>query len=260
MKHILTICLSLFSLSLTAQTAEGLFTKMLETMKAHQSLSYSADLRIVYAGAMDTSRTKALVHLLRDSRDTVWGGMIWIGEDGKRETYSFYDLERTYIVMSQIKRARKEHPQKGNPGLSLAYRSTLLYPFLQPAMMQQSAASYKWSLLPETNIAGRAAYAVQLEGRRPWDGQLSTQIYYLDKNTYFPLAIAERTPYSNNTFQHSLLLLSGYEFDKASKAQFAASQIPADFTIDVREKQVPKIDPQQVRPAAEWPLPGTRRR
>jgi outer membrane lipoprotein-sorting protein len=258
MKRLLILIAVLLPSAINAQTAADLFTKMLTAMKAHQSLSYTADLRVVYAGAMDTSRTKALVHLLREQRDTLWGGMFWIGEDAKKETYSFYNLSSTYTVMSQIRRAKKETPLKGNVGLSIVYRSVLLYPFLQPGQM--SPDRFTMSQSADATVSGKPCYVLKLEGKRLPDGQVSIQTFYLDKTDYFPLMILEQVPFSNNSYQYNILRLSNHEYDRASAAQFAAVQIPAGYTIDEREKKVPQIDPkEQVRPANQWPLPGSRR-
>ena len=201
------------------QSPETLLKQMAKTFKQHQSLSYSADFRIKYADSKDTSHTEATVHLLRDASDTVWGGMVWIGEGAKFETYAFYDLDKRYVVMNAI--------------------------------------GYEASLLNETTVNGKPCYVVKLSRQQAGTTALTSRTYYLNKEDHFPLMITEETPV-NGKYQYSIFTFTSYSFDKVGREQFSPKQIPISYKVDSRDRELPKGAQPQVRPRREWPLPGNR--
>lgn len=240
------------------QSPEALLKQMAETFKQHQSLSYTADFAIKYADSKDTSYTQATVHMLRDARDTVWGGMVWIGEGAKFETYAFYDLDKRYVVMNQIGKVWKERPRKNDMGLSIVYRYMIFQPFLQPQLVEQMYTGYEASLLNETTVNGKPCHVVKLSKQQSGTNALTSRTYYLNKEDHFPLMITEETPV-NGKYQYSIFTFTSYSFDKAGREQFSPKQIPISYKVDSRDRELPKGAQPQVRPRGEWPLPGNRR-
>ena len=178
-------------------------------MKSHQSLSYNADLRIKYPDRQDTSYADGTVHMMRDERDTIWGGMVWAGEGKKYETYAFYDLNRRYVVQNTIHRVVIDKARKGDLGLSMIYTSLLGVPFLQ-SVNTRSNPIEKATLQPETII--------------------------INKADYFPLMIKK----SETGGQSTVLSITSYQFDKIGPDKFSPSQVPASYRVDNREREVPK--------------------
>lgn len=235
MKQLLFLLLFLSCFCAHAQeSANDILAKMAAAMKSHQSLSYNADLRIKYPDRQDTSYADGTVHMMRDERDTIWGGMVWAGEGKKYETYAFYDLNRRYVVQNTIHRVVIDKARKGDLGLSMIYTSLLGVPFLQ-SVNTRSNPIEKATLQPETIISGKSCYVVEVT-TFTGNSSVRNETWYINKADYFPLMIKK----SETGGQSTVLSITSYQFDKIGPDKFSPSQVPASYRVDNREREVPK--------------------
>jgi hypothetical protein len=223
--------------------------KMLERMEQHESLSYTATYEIS-ANTPGKQKVSGLVHLYRDEQDKAFGGMVWLSEGIKYDTYSFYDLKKRYVVLNAIHKAWMEKMPKNNSmGLSMQADKLIDVPFLRTKYWSTTYKEAELKKLADTTINGKPCYTIQ----RPTGKEGDVETYYLDKTDHFPILRTRVEHYGTKT-EYSSLELSKYQFDKVGIEQFNVSQIPGSYTVESRDRELPKGAQPQVRPAEDWPV------
>jgi hypothetical protein len=251
--RILILLLSSLSLSSAAQNANEIMNKMLERMKEHKSISYTA--RYELSSNMNGKQNvSGLVHLYRNEQDEALGGLAWLSEGIKYETYSFYDGKKRYIVLNPIRKAWMEKmPGTNAMGLSQLSDKLLDVPFLRSKFWETSFKEATLKKGNDTNINGKDCYAIQRETQYGGGQPANIETYCINKADHFPILIT-RLEHKGEKTEYSSLELSNYQFDKVGTEQFAMSQIPSGYTIESRDRELPKGVQPQVRPAEDWPV------
>jgi len=119
----LGLIVALFTLTLQAQNADrALIENVVNKYKKATSISYDAHYKIKYFDSDDSDTTTVNGHckLIRDAKDTIFGGgWIWMDFDGDAEIsgYSlYYDLEHLYHIEPNKREITKFEPFKDETG------------------------------------------------------------------------------------------------------------------------------------------------
>ncbi|MBL7717780.1 MAG: hypothetical protein JNL72_03005 [Flavipsychrobacter sp.] len=214
------------------ESALEILARIVTAFKAHESLSYTATLHWKPATSNDTlAPVTATVHLLRDSRDTLWGGYYWIGKDTRYNSYGFYDCEHRYIVLERIRLAYKEEPTSVF-GLYHLYNGFMPVPFLKVQDLEKEFATSTATRLPDTVVGGVACLAVRYT-LQDYYGPREVQLYVSAKD-HLPVLRKEWWTYDPGKIQYSEFRFLAMEFDKVTREQFSPAQIPGDYKIEAR--------------------------
>ncbi len=238
--RLLTIALLIFLSSYVKaqESVKDIFVKATETMRSHKSLSYTVTLRMKYAQTNDTVTHSSIVHMLRNERDTMMGGMVWQSNGiNDPQHYSFYDLDMRYIVMHPQRKAWKEKMEYSNMGLRSPSQHLLFETFLHPDKLLKYPFE-KMEVLKDTVIDRQACYTVKTRQATEIDniGPID-QTWYFSKKDMFPLLKVTVVKIDGND-QYDELRYVSHEYDKITEEQFSPKQIPADYLVASRPPNV----------------------
>lgn len=201
-------------------------------MQRHKSLSYEVKFESQFTGR-DTGRTESIVHLYRDERDSIMGGMIWLSDGIKYDRYTFYDLDQRYTVMKKDRQVLKEKISTEKKMRLNTYTNDLYaFPFLHTQYWIKKFGKDEIQKLADTSINGVNCFAIQRTYKYPNKHRYFTEIYFINKIDYFPIARVRHQHFGKNV-EWSKLDISNYQFDKVSTEQFSAKQIPSNYTIEM---------------------------
>lgn len=249
---LLLMCLPL--LAPAQETATEILNKMLETLRQQESFSYEAHYQL-NAHTPGAQKVSGLVHLYRDDTEPVLGGMAWLSEGVKYETYSFYNRQHRYVVLKAIRKVWKERmPAGGAMGLSSLADNLLEVPFLKLNQWKEQWNKLSWSRQADTTISGTPCYTLtgsHADVRENW---------YISRSGFVPV-LHTTTQQRDGQTQHTSLLLRNHQLGKTDMETFnPATAIPEGYTIESRDREVPKGVQPEVRSRDQWPLPGNRGR
>lgn len=209
--------------------------KAMAEMKSHKSLSYTATLRMKYAQTNDTTTHSSVVHMIRDERDKLMGGMIWQSDSTTPSHYSFYDMDMRYIVMHpQRKVWREKMPDPAYMGLRTSMEDLLFKTFLKPGDLPKEHFE-KIELLNEATIDGQSCYVVKTRQTSGFDniGPIY-HTWYFSRKDMFPLLDIYEVKIDDG-IQYSERRFVTHEYDSVTTEQFSPKQIPADYKVDARQ-------------------------
>ncbi|TRW24322.1 TlpA family protein disulfide reductase [Flavobacterium zepuense] len=119
----LGLIVAFFTCTLHAQKADRAFVKnVVNNYNKATSISYDVHYKIKYFDSEDTDTTTVNGHckLIRDAKDTIFGGgRIWMDFDADTEISShslYYDLEYLYVIEPNKKELTKFEPLKDETG------------------------------------------------------------------------------------------------------------------------------------------------
>lgn len=264
MKRIATFLLVLSALNAQAQeTAVSILSKMVANIKAHESITYIIEQSTKFETG-NGGKLKSMVHLLRDKTDTIWGGKVWISEEAKNthSIYSFYDMNKTYTIMTPINKAYGDRPVKNRMGLSIQHNGLVWADFLHPEVMERKyykATDVK--LMKDTVVNGKSCYQVSLSPYYGMSQVIETEILCITKSDHFPIYV-KNVVVKKSGIMHTETLITLYSFDKVSANQFSVQdQVPSTYKIETRDREMPKgvqVEPRIDK--SQFPIPGNRRR
>jgi len=240
--------------------AEDKGSQVRELFKKHKSVSYTAHYEKTNE-AGNTSKTSGLVHLLREKADTVFGGMVWVSEGEKYDTYSFYDLNKRYVVTKVIHKAWNEKMRGTDMGLSSIQNDIIYRPFFTTDDLTDiDYQTAKVNTLSDTTIKGVSCYVLEIDvlyldkAKNAVDPEhTGKERLYVNRADDFPI-MRRRWENDHGKTSSSKLEISNYQFDKIGKEQFSPSQIPSDYKMESRDREVPTNVQPRVRPREDWPI------
>ena len=110
----------ILSCSLTDENPYSYTIKYVETSKEKKSLNYDIEYSIKTFDSNDTIKIKSNVTLIRDHKDSVYGGSFWYTvKDSLHWFTKYYDLKFLYVIDHNTKEVTTFDLKKGKLGLYL---------------------------------------------------------------------------------------------------------------------------------------------
>jgi len=104
------IILLIFSCKTENKTAEGIIKDYENKILRFNSIDYDINYKMKYFSSDDTLNYNSHCILIRNKKDTIFGGEIWIKNDSIDR---YYDLNNIYIIEHKKKKITKYFPHKG---------------------------------------------------------------------------------------------------------------------------------------------------
>lgn len=87
-----------------AETAKAAMRSLLAKNSRHTSISYHVNFRMKYLSNSDTIHIQGTCKLVKDAKDTLFGGYVWFNSLwGHRNFIKYYDLDSIYIIDDSLK-------------------------------------------------------------------------------------------------------------------------------------------------------------
>lgn len=111
MKYLLFILAIVITQPAISQySAQEILTMASKSMSIRNSVTYKADCLYKFFDSDDTLAFSSEVKLLKDVRDSIFGG--YIRYDAADTIYKYYDLKGIYIVNTKSKKTERYNPHK----------------------------------------------------------------------------------------------------------------------------------------------------
>lgn len=243
MKKLIVIFFLLFVGAIYAQDkSHDILLKVVTSMRTKQGISYDINYAVKGSDIHDTLKYTAQVAMLRDSRDTILGGMAWVAPIGEAMgmkyidgTVMFYDMQYAYKVYSSIKSIVYFNPHivKNTHLLELRPESMVWKPFLKMNEIEDMAGKdYTTSMLQDTVINGKICYSIIIkpiaEKKAKWYNAEFYYKWYINKHDYM-LVAWEQWVNNGNDWQYENFHIKSYTFNKVTKDRFSVKQLPTDY-------------------------------
>ncbi|MFC2131863.1 TlpA disulfide reductase family protein [Bacteroidota bacterium] len=220
MKKILLTLLSiafLLACSEKEKTVEEVLNEVSEIYSEHNSISYNVDFRTKYINIDDTIQVIGSCKLIRDSSDTLFGGIISYETNDSIGVY--YNLEKIYSINhKELKITEYDTPFNQKWAITGSTRGDLIQvPFFETQFFLKLTEDTTNKFLIENDM---------IHNKEHWkitcmfpDGEQFTeteQIFWINKDKYQINKISGRIKYQGN-YQYQEWVLKDIEFDKVKK-------------------------------------------
>ncbi len=228
MKYNLVILCFLFSVPLFAQKdGTSILLRSYEELNKNTSLAYTSNYTFCGAGRYDTLNFYGNAHLLRKEEDTVFVGLVWLGEHNN--TYLFYDGFRLFMVDKHHFTVHIYQPTAHDNVLQSFTEALIMRDFLKPNELKDRIGKYEVvKYAGDTMIDGRDCYTIAAE-RTDRNSVKIIERICIEKNHFFPLFYAQLYCFEMDNipgqYQYSAFHVSAYDFAPINTAQFSSDQI-----------------------------------
>jgi len=178
-----------------------------------QSIHYKITQKDYYSNGQDTTITPFEVWAIRDSKDSLRNGYVWV-DNYYRPYNMIYDNGNFYLAI----------PPKKLTALYPHFTESFISPvdwidvFLNPEIFkEQYTDSQNLTSLSDTSYHGEACKKVQIKFPAGKKKEKTTITYIFSKKQLVPLLAVAKTEYKNSVY-YDELFFSNYEFDKVSSA------------------------------------------
>jgi hypothetical protein len=243
MKYLLAVLFAITTTQSFAQVldARAILRQMKQAMESHQSLSYEVSYDFKGSNRADTVSYRQLVHLMRVPEDSIFGGMVWMGQFDRSATCEFYDLYNIFR-MDRLKIAawtKDPHKMLKAARKFSALNDFMIWtPFLRTTEIQELAQPANTTqLLKDTVINGKDCYQLLINSPKttlntPQEWKMLLCIYKKDLVPIYRKVLR----WNNGKYQHENFVFNFYSFDTVDESRFSSSQIPQFFIVR-EEKQ-----------------------
>ena len=225
------------------ETAQSIMDKSYAAIKGKKSVTYDVNYRVRHLRDNDTLTYKSRVYMLRDTKDTVFGGCFWFTISDS--LVKFYDLNHIFFLKQKTRRAIIYDPHKKGQ-LSVIRGSDqsdcLWYAFLSPDKMRKLTLPPNGvKKLTDTVIHKNNCYRVLIS--LPDDGEATDMnlTMYIDKRTYIPILQTRIVKFQGNT-QYTEFYLEHYSFNNVTASRFSEKQIPDNYNQSTFDKPAKRKD------------------
>lgn len=228
-KIFLLIALS-YSASISAQSAQKIFDKMINNIKSHESVRYNIIGTFKGVGNPDTLNFINYISLLKDEKDNVFGGKIWGSTFQKGNEYFIYNRGTLYFVDKYRKTRRSVHISNPNErSLTRLNNLTVWLDFLKPENFDKYSSVEKVRQ-KDMIINGKSCYKVKIE-KLDSDGDIVREFFLIDKRNYNIVA-HEEAMFFDKGVQYRRLEFKDVVFDDVTADQFSPKQINQNYKIE----------------------------
>lgn len=213
-------------------TAKEILILASKSMSIRNSVTYKADCLYKFFDDDDTIAFSSEVKLLKDVRDTIFGG--YISYDAADTVYKYYDLHGIYVVNTKSRKNERFDPHKGEYwAMTGNVRHDLVWEyFMEPEKLyKQAHGRAKLSLLADTVLSGSDCYKVRLD--YPNEEEYSEHRYTIciTKTDKVPILRYWQIKYQGN-YQYSAIHITDYKFNTLKPGDFTADEKHRKYKVD----------------------------
>ncbi|RLD68572.1 MAG: hypothetical protein DRI95_02620 [Bacteroidetes bacterium] len=202
----------MFLFAACTETDDNFVLKIVEKTKKHQSLHYKLTQKYYYSDGQDTTITPFEVWGIRDIKDTLKGGYVWV-DNNYRPYNMIYDAGNFYLAI----------PPKKTTVLYANFNENFISPvdwidvFLNPDILQEQINdSINNSIISDTVYNGQQCSKIVIEFPVNKNGETQTHTYVLSKKHHAPLWAMFQIKTKDYTYFDELYF-ADYEFDMVDK-------------------------------------------
>ncbi len=248
---LLVLTLTIANNTFSQPTAKEVLILASKSMSIRHSVTYKADCLYKFFDGDDTIAFSSEVKLLKDVRDSIFGG--YIRYHMSDTMYKFYDLQGIYVVNTKSRKTERFNPHKGEYwAMTGNTRHNLVWEyFMEPERLYKNAhGEAKLSLLADTVLSGIDCYKVRLD--YPDDEEYSDRRYTIcvTKADKVPILRYWQIRHQGN-YQYSSINISDYRFNTLRPGDFAAGEKHRKYKVDtfVRKPEPPLLSKGIAAPA-----------
>ncbi|MBW7914604.1 MAG: TlpA family protein disulfide reductase [Taibaiella sp.] len=240
MKYLLVILsLAIANTAFSQPTAKEVLILASKSMSIRNSVTYKADCLYKFYDDDDTLSFSSEVKLLKEVRDTIFGG--YIRYDAADTLYKYYDLHGIYIVNTKGKKIDRFDPHKGEYwALTGNIKHELVWTyFLEPERLYKNAhGDAKLSLLADTVLSGIDCYKVRLD--YPDDEEYSEHRYTICVTKADKVPVLRYWQIKNQgNYQYSAIHITDYKFNTLKPGDFTADEKHRKYKVDTFVRKPP---------------------
>ena len=202
----------IFLFAACTETDDNLVLKIVEKTKKHQSLHFKLTQKYYYSNGQDITITPLEVWGIRDIKDTLKGGYVWV-DNNYRPYNMIYDAGNFYLAI----------PPKKTTVLYANFNENFISPvdwidvFLNPDILkEQINDSINNSVISDTVYNGQQCSKIVIEFPVNKNGETQTHTYVLSKKHHAPLWAMFQIKTKDYTYFDELYF-ADYEFDMVDK-------------------------------------------
>ena len=213
MKKVLFAIVGLIGLTACEKKPQNIFDKIEKENLKHRSVYFKAVRQYHYSNQPDTVTTPYEVWIVRDEKDALRGGYVWV-DDHYRPYNIIYDRGTMYLAIPPKNMSMKYTDYKEKFISPLDWIDVFLRPDSISYMATKPAVNYR---VTDTVYSGNECYKLTIEeGKKQYD-------WVLDKANLMPLAATATEDRGDFTF-YEKMTFSDYEFDKVDLADLKERQ------------------------------------
>ena len=193
--------------------------KVIDKATKTQSIHYKVTEKYFYSNGQDTTITPFEVWAIRDSRDSLRNGYVWI-DNFYRPYNMIYDNGNFYLAI----------PPKKLTAVYPHYTESFISPvdwiddFLSPENFKEQITDPQNTVnLSDTLYDGEKCKKVQIKFPAGKEKEKTTFTYIFSKKQLVPLLAVAETEFKDYIY-YDQLFFSGYEFDKVNPAELHLRQ------------------------------------
>ncbi len=208
----LSLFFLIFLFAACTETDDNFVLKIVEKTKKHLSLHFKLTQKHYYSNGQDTTITPFEVWGIRDIKDTLKGGYVWV-DNNYRPYNMIYDAGNFYLAI----------PPKKTTVLYANFNENFISPvdwidvFLNPDILQEQINdSINNSIISDTVYNGQQCSKIVIEFPVNKNGETQTHTYVLSKKHHAPLWAMFQIKTKDYTYFDELYF-ADYEFDMVDK-------------------------------------------